>query len=73
MIFSDFDKLDETDLVCLGDRLVKEDQYVGLNDRIDYIIHKAGNRPEVNKKNITKESRNPEVYEVHRRIDRTNY
>ena len=54
--FHDFDKLDETDLVCLGDRLVKEDQYVGLNDRIDYIIHKAGNRPEVNKRILQKKA-----------------
>jgi len=31
----------ETDMVCLADRLVMEDQYVGLDIRIDYIINKA--------------------------------
>lgn len=40
--FHEFQQLNETDLVCLGDRLVKEDQYVGLDSRIDYIIHKPG-------------------------------
>ena len=54
--FHDFDRLDETDLVCLGDRLVKEDQYVGLSDRIDYIIHKAGDRPEVTSRILEKKA-----------------
>ena len=54
--FHAFDKLDETDLVCLGDRLVKEDQYVGLNDRIEYIIHKAGNAPEITRKILQKKA-----------------
>ena len=40
------DKIDESTLVCLGDRLVKEDHYVGLDERMEYIIHKAGDRPE---------------------------
>lgn len=34
-------RLNETDMVCLGDRLVMEDQYVGLDRRIEYIINKA--------------------------------
>lgn len=38
--FSDIDDATETDLVCLGDRTVLEDQYVGLTDRIEYIIGK---------------------------------
>lgn len=45
----DFDishEINEADLVCLSDRLVKEDRYVGLEDRIQYIIHKAGDIPE---------------------------
>ena len=33
--------VNETDMVCLADRLVKEDEYVGLDIRIDYIIDKA--------------------------------
>ena len=28
-------------MVCLGDRLVKEGTYVGLDSRIEYIIDKA--------------------------------
>ena len=39
--FSPIDKANETDMVCLGDRLVKEDRYVGLDERIDYVINKA--------------------------------
>ena len=39
--FSPIEKANETDMVCLGDRLVKEDQYVGLDERIDYVINKA--------------------------------
>lgn len=39
--FSLVDPIDETDLVCLADRLVLEDRYAGLDDRIDYIINKA--------------------------------
>ena len=31
----------ELDLVCLGDRLVKEDRYVGLESRMQYILEKA--------------------------------
>ncbi len=45
--FHDFSQLDETDLVCLADRLVKEDHYVGLDERIDYILHKAPKEAEI--------------------------
>ena len=54
--FHSFDQLNETDLVCLGDRLVKEDRYVGLNDRIDYIINKAGNAPEITSRILQKKA-----------------
>ena len=37
----DFDTLSEMDLVCIGDRLVIEDQYAGLDKRFEYIIDKA--------------------------------
>lgn len=37
----------EADIVCLADRLVLEDRYVGLHTRMDYIIKKAGNQPDV--------------------------
>jgi uncharacterized domain HDIG len=43
--FNPFEELNETDMVCLADRLVKEDEYVGLDERIEYLIHKR-NRPE---------------------------
>ena len=33
--------LTEADLVCLGDRLVLEDRYTGIDERMDYIIAKA--------------------------------
>lgn len=42
--FSELKDASETDLVCLGDRLVKEDEYVGLDERIEYIINKAISR-----------------------------
>ncbi len=37
----------ETDMVCLADRLVLENQYVGLEKRMDYIIKKAGEHQDV--------------------------
>ena len=36
--------LNEADLVCLGDRLVLEDRYAGIDQRRDYIIAKAERR-----------------------------
>ena len=43
--FHDFSHLNETDIVCLADRLVMENHYVGLDRRIAYILEKAGNDP----------------------------
>lgn len=34
-------QLTETDIVCLADRVVLEDRYVGLDRRMDYVIAKA--------------------------------
>ena len=31
----------EADLICIGDRLVLEDRYAGIDERMDYIIAKA--------------------------------
>lgn len=45
--FNPVDKLNECDMVCLADRLVKEDRYVGLDERIEYILDKAPDRPEI--------------------------
>lgn len=39
--FSQIEDVNETDMVCLGDRLVKENEYVGIDERIQYIIDKA--------------------------------
>ena len=33
--------LTEADLICFGDRLVLEDRYAGIDERMDYIIAKA--------------------------------
>ena len=45
--FNALDKLTECDMVCLGDRLVKYDKYVGVDERFDYIIERAPDRPGV--------------------------
>ena len=33
--------LTEADLVCIGDRIMLEDYYAGIDKRMDYIIAKA--------------------------------
>ncbi len=39
------DEFNETDIVCLSDRMVKEDEYVGLEKRMQYILDKfKGNK-----------------------------
>ncbi|MBK5246119.1 MAG: HDIG domain-containing protein [Peptostreptococcaceae bacterium] len=44
-ITNDIRNLSEMDIVCLGDRMVKEDEYVGLRLRMDYILNKFKNNP----------------------------
>lgn len=44
-ITDDINNLSEIDIVCLGDRMVKEGQYVGLKLRMDYILNKFKNNP----------------------------
>ena len=39
--FNDIEKTTETDLVCLGDRVCIEGEYVGIEKRFEYIINKA--------------------------------
>lgn len=39
--FSPVKFVDETDMVCLGDRTVIENKYVGIEPRYEYIINKA--------------------------------
>lgn len=39
--FNPVEELNECDIICLADRVVKEDKYVGLDERIEYIISKG--------------------------------
>ena len=43
MGYHDIKDVSEMDMIWLGDRLVKEDVYVGIDERFDYIIEKARN------------------------------
>ena len=52
--YNSVDKLNECDIVCIADRVVKEDTYVGLDERIDYILKKAEGKPDVQKKILKK-------------------
>ena len=45
--FHEKDQIDECDLVCLADRLVMEDRYVGLDARMEYIMNKAPGSEEI--------------------------
>lgn len=44
-VASSIRKIREIDLVCLGDRMVKEDQFVGLDVRMEYILKKWEGHP----------------------------
>ena len=39
--YHEIENITEQDMIWLGDRLVKEDQYVGIDERFEYIIDKA--------------------------------
>lgn len=39
--FNSFIDFNETDVVCLADRVVIDDRYAGLDRRMDYVINKA--------------------------------
>lgn len=70
--FHPFFALDETDLVCLGDRLVKEDRYVGLDERIDYILRKAPAEEAVRNKILAKKKETQILMEkIERAMERT--
>lgn len=49
--FSDISEASETDMVCLADRVVKEDSFVGIDERVEYLIEKSRRRghPEAEK------------------------
>ena len=59
----DVSDISEVDMVCLGDRLVKEDVYVGLKERMDYILAKVKDRP--NAEAILKEKTKESQYLIH--------
>ncbi len=44
------EEISEVDLVCFGDRVVKEDQFVGLAERMDYVVGKAAGNEEAIKR-----------------------
>ena len=39
--YHDISEVSELDMIWLGDRLVKENEYVGIDERFEYIIEKA--------------------------------
>lgn len=39
--FSSPENINETDILCIGDRTVREDEYVGVDARMEYIKEKA--------------------------------
>ncbi len=42
------EEINETDIICLADRMVKEDEYVGLENRMQYVLDKfKGNQEAV--------------------------
>ncbi|MGP1569997.1 MAG: HD domain-containing protein [Eubacteriales bacterium] len=43
-------EITEVDLVCFGDRVVKEDKFVGLAERMDYVVDKAKGHEEAIKR-----------------------
>lgn len=59
--FNPFERLNETDLVCLGDRLVKEDRYVGLDERIEYILNKAPHDRDIQTRILQKKAETREL------------
>lgn len=46
----EIDELTEVDMVCFGDRVVKEDKYVGLSERMSYILDKIKDKPDAVKR-----------------------
>ena len=48
--FNHVSRLNETDMVCLADKLVIEDRYAGVDARFRYIMNKAPKLPEVQKR-----------------------
>ena len=47
--FNPMEQVTETDIVCLGDRVCRNNQYVGLDARMDYILEKFKDNPQASK------------------------
>ena len=61
----DMDKVpDETDMLCLADRLILEHAYAGIDKRIDYLIHKRATTPERNARLIAAREETREYMEM---------
>ncbi len=43
--FNDVKNINEADIVCLADRVCKENKYVGFEERMNYILKKAEGNP----------------------------
>ncbi len=70
--FNDFKDLNETDIMCLADRLVKEDKYVGLDERVAYLIDKPGKTPERTKFLLGKKTETQEfIHKIEESIGQT--
>ena len=49
MTYSEFnspENINETDIVCIADRVCKENKYVGIDERMAYILKKHEGFPE---------------------------
>ena len=40
--FSSHEQIDEQDVLCLADRVIREDEYVGIEKRVEYLLSKPG-------------------------------
>ncbi|MEE3362337.1 MAG: HD domain-containing protein [Anaerovoracaceae bacterium] len=50
--YSPVEELNAMDLVCIGDRTVKEHTYVGVDERFEYIMNKPRNLPPEARKRV---------------------
>jgi len=54
--FNKIEDIDEQDVLCLADRLVLEDSYVGLEKRMEYIKGKVKDKPEIIEKILNRQA-----------------
>ena len=68
----DTSKLKELDIICLGDRLILEDTYAGLDARMDYVIKKAeGDEFIINRINKNREINRKLIKNIEKIIGKT--